>query len=163
LSIKVWRICARKYAANALDGVGASKYGNRWNSKGFKMAYTSANLSLATLEFFVHVDFEDAQNLDLVSICAEIPDSLKIETLEPSQLPENWKAYDAPLELAKTGDQWLVAKRTAVLVVPSAITPTEYNYLLNPEHPDFSSINIAFPEPFTLDDRLWKKQNSVQP
>jgi RES domain-containing protein len=153
----MWRICAKKYAANAFDGLGASKYGSRWNSKGFKMAYTSANLSLATLEFFVHVDFEDAQSLDLVSVWAEMPDSLQIEPLESSQLPDNWKAYDAPLELAKIGDQWLISKRTAVLVVPSAITPTEYNYLLNPEHPDFSSIKIGSPEPFALDGRLCKK------
>ena len=53
-------------------------------------------------------------------------------------------------------DRWLNEKRTAVLVVPSAVVPQENNYLLNPEHPDFEKIAITTPEPFTFDSRMWK-------
>jgi RES domain-containing protein len=156
LSIKVWRICKKKYAATAFDGEGSSKVGNRWNSKGFKMAYTSANLSLATLEFFVHFELENTKNLELTSIWAEIPDSVQVESIEISDLPEDWKHHIAPPALASIGDKWLQMAKTAVLVVPSAITPYESNYLLNPEHPDFASIKIGTPESFVLDKRMFK-------
>jgi len=39
------------------------------------------------------------------------------------------------------------------LKVPSAIVPDEQNYLLNPDHPDFSKISIGDPVPFEIDLR----------
>jgi RES domain-containing protein len=44
--------------------------------------------------------------------------------------------------------------RSAVLAVPSVIIPEEFNYLLNPAHPDFKKISIGKPEPFAFDPRL---------
>jgi RES domain-containing protein len=120
------------------------------------MAYASATLSLATLEFFVHLEIEDAEGLELASTWAEIPETVSVETLPPSQLPANWTDLIAPVSLASIGDEWLKSGRTAVLIVPSAIIPQEYNYLLNPEHPDFLQIIMGDPESFTLDKRLWK-------
>ncbi len=43
---------------------------------------------------------------------------------------------------------------SAVLRVPSVIIDTEFNYLVNPAHPDFVKIDIADPVPFSLDVRL---------
>jgi RES domain-containing protein len=40
--------------------------------------------------------------------------------------------------------------------VPSVIVPSEYNYLLNPDHPDFALITMAEAIPFTFDQRMWK-------
>ncbi len=51
-----------------------------------------------------------------------------------------------------------MSARTAVLRVPSAIIPQDYNYLLNPAHPDFAQIKIGTPETFDLDTRLFKGQ-----
>jgi len=34
------------------------------------------------------------------------------------------------------------------------LVPSEPNYLLNPQHPDFSSIRVSKPEPFEFDLRL---------
>jgi RES domain-containing protein len=44
--------------------------------------------------------------------------------------------------------------QTAVLKVPSAIIDLEYNYLLNPAHPDFEKIKIRSVNKFTFDPRL---------
>jgi RES domain-containing protein len=41
-----------------------------------------------------------------------------------------------------------------VLEVPSVIVETESNYLLNPAHPDFTSLKLGTPEPFEFDPRL---------
>jgi hypothetical protein len=52
------------------------------------------------------------------------------------------------------GTKWATEKRSAVLEVPSVIIPSELNFLLNPEHPDFSKIEIGNPKPVGWDQRL---------
>lgn len=42
----------------------------------------------------------------------------------------------------------------AVLRLPSAVIPEEYNYLLNPNHPDFNRLCLSEPKPFSFDPRL---------
>jgi RES domain-containing protein len=51
------------------------------------------------------------------------------------------------------GDRWIKEARSAVLRVPSVVTG-EPNYLLNPNHIDFSQIKIGNPKEFHFDGRL---------
>ncbi|NJO93159.1 MAG: RES family NAD+ phosphorylase [Hydrococcus sp. RM1_1_31] len=155
MSLNLWRISKRKYAAGAFNGEGARRFGGRWNSRGRSVIYTSATLSLAALETFVHMEISDAGNL-FVYIKAEIPDEIPIEEISASQLPSNWRNLPAPTTLALLGDKWFDEGQTAILVVPSAIIPVENNYLINPLHPDFLKIQIHPPQPFELDPRMWK-------
>lgn len=37
-------------------------------------------------------------------------------------------------------EQWLLQQQSPVLKVPSAIIPVEFNYLLNPQHPDLKFV-----------------------
>lgn len=158
MSKKIWRICQDKHKHTAFDGVGASLFGGRWNSQGLKMVYSSECLSLAALEVFVHLELAD-QTKPFVCIGVEITDDIAVETMDLDEIIElspNGRAYPAPSVLAEYGDRWLSEKRTAVLIVPSAVVPQEHNYLLNPEHPDFAKIVITTPEPFSFDSRMWK-------
>jgi RES domain-containing protein len=150
--VTAWRLVRPEFGHNAYNGRGARLYGGRWNSPGVPVAYASASLSLAALELLVHVP-PSIVLPEYVSVSCEFPETL-IEDLEPSRLPEDWRAYPAPPELAVIGDEWATSGSSAVLRVPSAVIPFEYNYLLNPEHPDFRSIHIARPRPFALDLRL---------
>jgi RES domain-containing protein len=43
-----------------------------------------------------------------------------------------------------------------VLKVPSAIIPVEYNYLINPKHPDLQLQTEQVLE-FQFDSRMWKQ------
>jgi RES domain-containing protein len=88
-----------------------------------------------------------------VIVSCHFPEAI-VEELDESSLPENWRESPAPPELQAIGDQWLLSRSSAVLKVPSAAVLFEYNYLLNPEHPDFRSIDIGLPRPFQLDYRL---------
>jgi RES domain-containing protein len=56
--------------------------------------------------------------------------------------------------LREIGDQWARDRVSAVLAVPSVLSGTDLNYLLNPEHDDFRSIDIGTPRPFRFDPRL---------
>ncbi len=79
-----------------------------------------------------------------------------LSELDTSALPPDWKNYPAPTVLRDLGDAWLESLSSMVLQVPSAIVPDELNYLINPAHPDFSSIEIGDPVPFEIDLRLFK-------
>ncbi|MCL2931996.1 MAG: RES family NAD+ phosphorylase [Trichodesmium sp. MAG_R03] len=150
MNLTVWRISHKKYINIALIGEGCHCGKGRWNSKGTALIYTSATLSLAALETLVYMEIENFSNI-FVSISLKIPDNFPIKQVNESLLPHNWRDNPSPEALASIGDQWFTSKTTVLLRVPSAIIPQEYNYLINPLHPDFEKISIAPPQPFTLD------------
>ena len=77
-------------------------------------------------------------------------------SLDQSLLPTSWRRYPAPAEVQSIGDRWIDDGSSAVFAVPSVLAPQEINYLLNPAHPDFASIEILPAVPFQLDARLNK-------
>jgi RES domain-containing protein len=155
LSLSLWRISKRKYAATAFSGEGARRVGGRWNSRGQGIVYTSGTLSLSALEVFVHMEVEDVATM-LAWIPVDVPTEVKIEYLEVAQLPPDWRNIPAPAVLVTMGDNWFGSGSTAILAVPSVVIPMEYNYLINPSHPDFVRLTVKPPQPFELDPRLWK-------
>jgi RES domain-containing protein len=91
---------------------------------------------------------------DLVATRAEIPDDVPIQRLSPRDLPEDWRAYPAPDALADLGTRWVEEGATAVLGIPSALIPVEWNYLLSPAHAHFPRIRVGPARPFAVDPRL---------
>jgi RES domain-containing protein len=155
LSLSLWRISKRKYADTAFSGEGARRVGGRWNSRGQGMVYTSGTLSLAALEVFVHMEVEDVATM-LASIQVDVPTEVEIEYVEVGQLPVDWRNIPAPSALAEIGDRWFRSGATVILAVPSVVISIEYNYLVNPSHPDFAKLTIGSQQPFELEPRLWK-------
>ena len=151
--MRVWRICSRRH--RTFDGEGARLYGGRWNRPGTPIVYTSGSLSLAVLELFVHVDTDLAPS-GMVAIPADIPENLIVDRLDIAKLPKTWRAYPAPEALKDIITAWIDKASTAVLAVPSAVIPSEQNYLLNPKHPDFKRIRVQSSIPFEFDPRMWK-------
>jgi RES domain-containing protein len=147
-----WRIVKSRYASTAFDGEGARLYGGRWNSPGTRMVYTSSTISLAVLEVLVHL--QEASLLSSYSLISADLDDALVERLDHSMLPDGWRTYPAPSDLQRIGDDWVRSQRSVALEVPSVIVVRESNYLLNPTHPDFASVIIGEPEPFTFDERL---------
>lgn len=147
----VWRLTLKKHAAP--DGEGARRYGGRWNKPGTRVIYTSGTLSLAALEYLVHVDSDILPN-SLVSVRATIPDTLQIETIDISSLPGDWKDEIIPVSLQELGTSWANQGKHPVLRVPSVVIEHEWNYVLNPLHPDFSKITWDTSIGFSFDPRL---------
>lgn len=150
--IEAWRIVKSGHVRNAFDGEGARLYGGRWNHRGFNAVYTSGSLSLAYLETIVHLhnmNFKAKFSRILVSI----PEKA-IRYFDPLKLPANWRA-EPPVKATKTiGSEWIQQARSAVLGVPSVIVENEFNYIINPAHPDFKKLKIGKPEPHNFDGRL---------
>ena len=149
--MRVFRICRKVHAA--FDGEGARLFGGRWNRRGTAVIYASESLALAALELLVHAEPALLPD-DLVSVAADVPDALDLESVAARELPRDWRRHPAPEALAERGTEWARSGRTAVLAVPSALVPRERNFLLNPAHPDFKKIRPHGPEPFALDARL---------
>jgi RES domain-containing protein len=150
----VWRICRERFAADIGAGEGASLFGGRWNSRGVRVVYASTSLSLAAMEYFVHLE-PNFQPDDLVSISGEIPAEIRIDTFDVRRLPAHWhEASDESLR--HFGDDWLRAAASVAILVPSAVVRTEWNVLVNPGHSDYSRITWRKPEPFTYDVRMFK-------
>lgn len=149
--LAAWRIVKTKHAASAFDGEGARRHGGRWTSIGRSAVYTSSTVALATLELVVHLD-TTALLPAYALFEVGIPEDLVAEV--PGALPPTWRDFPASTELRAMGDAWLNEVTSAALRVPSAIVPVEFNFLLNPEHPDFQLITIGQPQPYDIDSRL---------
>jgi RES domain-containing protein len=147
----LYRITKCNYAAD-LSGTGARLYGGRWNSEGKPMLYLASSRSLAVLEVLVHLDpLIIPGNYCLVDI--EVPDD-KITTVDIERLPEDWRDISGSVILREFGDAFLKKQEHLLMKVPSSIVPAEYNYLLNPLHPDAFDVKLLKREPFGFDRRL---------
>ena len=140
--MKAWRIEKNKRLATAASGEGARIEGGRWNSVGLPMVYASEHLSLAVLEILVHTSAPAARMVARSRSAIEIPESA-FEVLALHKLPADFGPKTAYSRTQAIGDEWLISKRTAALIVPSAIVPIERNVLLNPSHPKFAALSWA--------------------
>lgn len=151
----VYRICKAKYAKSAFSGAGGVDASGRWHHKGRPVVYAAQTLSLAALEYLVHLGRRDAK-MSLVWVQATIPEDVAMEVLDPASLPKNWNA-SPPIEATmEIGTAWLAESRSAILRLPSAMIEGEFNFLRNPQHSDFRRVAVSKPMPFSFDSRLFK-------
>ena len=149
--VTAWRVVKRRYASKAFDGEGARISGGRWNSAGHAVVYTSATTSLGLLEILVHTK---ARLRSFYFAVPVIFDADLVETVEPERLPVDWRSLPAPFSLKRIGDEWVVSLRSCILEVPSVVVPHESNFILNPGHPDFASLEIREPITLEIDSRI---------
>jgi RES domain-containing protein len=154
---KVYRVLRKAFARAPLDGEGAYLYGGRWSSAGTRLAYTSEHQSLAMLEYFVHLEAEEAPP-DLVLVTADVPGDLPIKRISAEALPSHWRRSPAPSELARIGDEFVRRAEHCILIVPSALAPNENNWLLNPQHAGFRRVSVSKVEPLSYDPRMFAKR-----
>lgn len=137
----LWRIGeeAIGWSADDMSGKGAAHTGGRWNSQGRSAVYSAGSIALACLETLVHIKIDLPLNRYLVRI--DVPDTLwrSCETLA-SPLPIGWDAEPYGMTSVALGDDWISRGTSALLEVPSVIVPEEYNYLINPAHPEATQI-----------------------
>ncbi len=152
--MRFWRICRRRYAADAASGEGARLYGGRWNRRGVRVVYASTSLALAAVETFVNLE-PNLRPADLVFIEGDISSKLAIARLDLKSLPAGWHEKRDE-SLRHFGDGWIRNGKSAVLLVPSAAIRGEWNVLLNPIHRDFSTIQFREPSRFEFDVRMFR-------
>jgi RES domain-containing protein len=152
MKVTAWRITNKKHAAEAFSGEGAKLFGGRWNPPGHAAIYAADSLSLAILELIVHLD-EDEDINDYVAIPVEFDDA-RIITWREEILPKNWSNLPISDQTQNMGKIWLKEKQSLVLKVPSSVVHHDHNFVINPLHPDFSSLKIGRPQAIQIDPRL---------
>jgi len=148
----IYRLAIEPYKDD-LSGTGSKIYGGRWNLPGSAAIYTAEHISLAVLEVLVNTDKNNIPPAYYL-LKLNVPDSLPVKVIAASGLKAKW--YN-DLEYAQfIGNNFLQSGKEGVLKVPSAIIKEEYNFLLNPAHPEFKKISIKESVPFDFDIRLLK-------
>jgi RES domain-containing protein len=150
--MRVFRIGVALFARTrkqAFSGQGGLYTSARWHTAGHPIIYTAQSLSLAALDILVRLkQTNDIQPFYAYS--ADIPEAF---ILKPNSYPARWKSRMAVSR--SFGDAWLEAKTSPAILVPTVITPGEWNVLLNPLHPQFSVKWVTRgPDAYTFDARL---------
>jgi RES domain-containing protein len=139
-----------------LSGIGGLRASGRWHTRGQPIVYLAEHPAAALLELLVHAELDPnslPETYQLLKIRVE--DSVLHDRVALDTLPDNWKRSQSVTRVR--GDVWLRERRTALLQVPSALTPETWNWLLNPRHADFALVRIIEAKRYPHDSRLLKK------
>lgn len=157
--MKVYRIERAKYLETTLSGIDASlTRGYRWNSLHTQLVYTAESRALATLEVSVHLDLSEDLPTDRCYVEIEIPADITMLEVSLEDLPPEWDAKPPTLITQTIGDDFVFQKEAAVLKVPSSIVPQEFNYLINPNHPEAGRIKEINISAMNFDPRFQSKK-----
>jgi len=147
----LWRLYRRQYGPG-LDGIGGTFADGRWHRQGERVVYFGGSAAIVVLERLAHTD------PDL------LPDDLWLSHFEFSEpvaeaqaedfgaLPADWTRDEKATQ--RIGGLWRQQGAACLLVVPSAILPEEFNYVLNPLHEEAKRLRQVGERPFRFDPRL---------
>jgi len=136
--VTLWRVTNH----SSLDGTGGLLTAGRWHSKGRPILYCATSPAAALLETLVHLEIDPTDVPATYRLQrVEVPPDTSRETIELTALPAEWR--NRPDMSRTLGDAWLVAGRSALLEVPSALVGATANILVNPLHRDAHRLRIV--------------------
>ncbi|TDH18261.1 RES domain-containing protein [Segetibacter sp. 3557_3] len=148
----VFRLTAERFKDD-LTGKGAAIFGGRWNPIGLAVLYTSESRALANLELIVHTS-QGVIPVNYFLLDIVIPDDAPIFCVTEQNLPKEWRQMEHLTQLI--GSDLMKQNEFLALKVPSASVTDEFNFVLNPDHPDFYKIKIVKSERYMFDERLFR-------
>lgn len=151
--MELFRISKKTFTQ--LDGNGGLYYPGRWHNIGNRVVYAAQSRSLAALETLVHLSKTQYEKHELVISTIFVPDDVKCIYIEKAQLPDNWATYQHLSFSRSLGDTFIQKQKHLICRVPSAIIDNEYNYLINPQHPEIKLCKIIKQQAFVFDNRLF--------
>lgn len=134
------------------DGAGAFRWGGRWTSPGRHVIHAAESYALAVLENLVHFNLGELPPKQIV-VQLRIPSTVSREVLDQNRL-RSWQESQTNPISQNFGNRWYDEQRTAVLVVPSVLSPFESNVLIHQSHSQARLIEVGQPVPAVLDERL---------
>lgn len=159
--LRAVRICRAQHSDTAFTGDGGKRAPGRWHSIGTAIVYCASSQAGAQLELLVNL--RGVLNpTSFVFFEVSFDQSLVAPTITAKDLdeyPVDWRNPQYSVLLQEMGDEWARSLNSAVMAVPSAVTPADFNYLLNPQHPDFKKIKIGKPQAVVWDPRLLERLN----
>lgn len=127
-----WRIDTLTHAPAWDSGIGAERFGGRWNPKGLKAVYCSLDPATCLVERAVHTGFKvlDTQPHTLTSFVVQR--SAKVQVVQPEELPNPaWLHGGAPSAGQQAWGAQLLAAHGFV-IFPSAVSKRSWNLVFEP-------------------------------
>jgi RES domain-containing protein len=133
-----------------LTGRGGVTFAGRWHHAGHAVVYLAESPAGALLEACVHTSAGDIPpSFTLLRVAAP---ALPIDQVDAATLAGDWPQRT---DLTRDrGTEWLRARTSTLLRVPSALVPETLNYLLNPSHSDAGQFQIEKSWTYPFDVRL---------
>lgn len=125
----------------------------RWNGAGRKVIYVAESIPLAFMENMIRRKGLGFNNEYCIMII-EIPDTLTVSEVDVSTLARGWRDFIDYSICQAIGNDWYDKGVSPVLKVPSAVLPTNFNYVINSAHPDFRQIKLLGTSDLVPDDRV---------
>lgn len=147
--MELYRITTSKWAGK-LSGSG---YPARWNSKGVFVIYTASSRALACLENLVHRSGEGLNRNFKITVIS-VPENASSKHITDDELPDSWFKRSRYSVCRNLGDDWINSGASLLLEVPSSIIKDETNILINPNHPEFRTVEVTDISDFEFDKRL---------
>lgn len=132
-----WRIDAEAFATTWDSGLGAERFGGRWNPKGLRAVYCSLDPATCLVEAAVHRGFDvldtRPHRLSCLHITPLSAADAGVRVVLPDELPNPaWLHGGTP----SAGQQRFGAELLAahgVVVLPSAVSKCSWNLVFSPE------------------------------
>ncbi len=148
--IELYRIADDRFATD-LTGTGGLYTPGRWHRRGTQILYLTEHISLAKLETLAN---SPGLPQGRVLVTVSLPENSSITTIDVATLPPGWQDWPYLDKLADISAQWISEKQCWIMRVPSAQSPTEFNYLLNPLHSEHKNLQLVSIVPHPFDPRL---------
>jgi len=132
-ALVAWRLDSQAYATSWDSGIGAERFGGRWNAKGTRVVYCALDPATAILEVAVHKGFDVLDSLPFVVTCMSIADPADVRVVQPEEVPNPaWLHAGVPSAGQQAwGDALLAAHRFVVL--PSVVSRLSWNLIFRPD------------------------------
>ncbi|MBS1750689.1 MAG: RES family NAD+ phosphorylase [Bacteroidetes bacterium] len=145
----VYRIVHKEFSGSLF----APGLPGRWNGAGRKVIYAAESIPLAFMENMIRrkgLGFND----DFRVMIIEVPDTLAVTEVDLSGLAAGWRDFLNYSICQAVGNKWYDDGSTPILKVPSAVMPTNFNYVIHTMHPNYKAVNLLATSNLIPDDRI---------
>jgi len=148
-----WRLDLTAHAASWDSGIGAERYGGRWNVKGQRAVYCSVDPATAILEVAVHKGFRVLDITAHVLTSLQVSDPALVHLVTPGGVPNPaWLRPGTPSFGQQQFGSALIAEHGIVLF-PSAVSSFSWNLVFDPDVAR-GRYSLGAQERFAMDTRL---------
>ena len=158
-TLTCYRIGDPEGAWPIFDATGSRVAPGRWNTARTPLIYASEHYATAMLEKLANGSGDLPPDQHYIEITIDA--GVSYETFSPEG-HAGWDAQDMAVARAY-GEEWALARRSAVLLVPSVVARIETNVLINPAHAEFGRIRASLHKPVWWDARLFGRQPYMSP
>ena len=125
----------------------------RWNKTGQQVIYTAESIPLAFMENMIRrkgIGLNDQFAIMFINV----PRALALTEIRVEDLEKGWRDHHNYSICQNAADKWYNNLLSPVLKVPSAVLSTNYNYVINAQHPDYRKIKIESVTGLMPDERI---------